>query len=61
MILEKIYNYAPVWMQKVMCTVKGWTVQRRRYAKGFFCEMERLESRKDNPEELLRKFLALAR
>lgn len=61
MFLDKIYNLAPVWMQNVMCTVKGWTVQRRRYAKGFFRELERLESRKDNPEEMLRVFLELAR
>lgn len=61
MLLEKIYNLAPAWMQNIMCTVKGWTVQRRRYARGFFLELERLEDRKDNPEEMLRDFLALAR
>lgn len=61
MWLEKIYNLMPVWGQNVMCTVKGWTVQRRRYAKGFFRELERLEDRKDDPDEMLRKFLALAR
>lgn len=61
MILEKIYNLMPVWGQNVMCTVKGWSVQRRRYGKGFFRELERLKSRRDDPAKLLQKFLALAR
>jgi hypothetical protein len=38
MILEKIYNHAPVWVQNVMCSVKGWTVDRKRFSKGFLEE-----------------------
>lgn len=26
MTLENIYNHAPIWMQNVMCSVKGWTI-----------------------------------
>lgn len=61
MILEKIYNCAPVWMQNVMCSVKGWTIGRKRYSKGFHRELERMKRHEDNPEEMLRKFLELAR
>ena len=38
MIFEKIYNHAPVWVQNVMCSVKGWTVDRKRFSKGFLEE-----------------------
>lgn len=61
LLLEKVYNFAPVWIQNVMCTIKGWAVQRRRYARGFFRELERLEARKDDSEEMLQKFLVLSR
>lgn len=61
MILEKIYNCAPVWVQNVMCSVKGWTIDRKRYSSGFHRELERMKRHEDNPEEMLRKFLELAR
>ena len=59
--LEKVYSFSPIWIQNIMCTIKGWAVQRRRYSRGFFRELERREKRKDNPEGMLRRFLALAR
>ena len=61
MILEKIYNHAPVWLQNVMCSVKGWTIDRKRFSKGFLDELRRMERRADDPDALLRDFLAEAR
>ena len=43
MDLEKIYDMAPVWVQNLMCSVKGWMIKRRRYGKGFFEELEALD------------------
>lgn len=61
MILEKIYNHAPIWVQNVMCSVKGWTIDRKRFSKGFLAELRRMERRADDPDALLRDFLAAAR
>lgn len=61
MTLEKIYNHAPIWVQNVMCSVKGWTIARKRYSKGFLRELKRVERREDDPEKMLRNFLELAR
>lgn len=60
-LLEKIYGHLPVWAQNVMCSVKGWTIDRKRYSKEFHRQLERMERREDDPEEMLRKFLVLAR
>lgn len=59
--LETIYDMAPVWVQNLMCSVKGWMIKRRRYGKGFFKELEDLENGKYKPEEELRRFLVEAR
>ena len=61
MTLENIYNHAPIWVQNVMCSVKGWTIARKRYSKGFLRELKRMERREDDPEKMLRNFLELAR
>jgi len=61
MMLQKIYDRAPVWAQNVMCSVKGWTIDRKRFSKGFLRELRRMERREDDPEKLLRDFLELAR
>lgn len=60
-MIEAIYNHSPVLVQNVMCSVKGWLIDRKRFSKGFLRELRRMEARQDNPEEMLRNFLALAR
>lgn len=42
--LQKIYDYSPVWVQNLMCSVKGWQIKRRRYGKQFYEELRKLES-----------------
>ena len=61
MILETIYNYAPIWAQNLMCSVKGWCIRRRRFGKGFFRELDRLEKRQIDPKVELKSFLSAAR
>lgn len=58
MLLEKLYNYSPAWMQNIMCSVKGWLLQKRRFGKGFFRELARLEARQIDPKAELDSFLA---
>lgn len=60
-MLETIYNHSPIFVQNVMCSVKGWLIDRKRFSKGFLRELRHLEARQDDPEEMLREFLALAR
>jgi phenylacetate-CoA ligase len=61
MALEKLYDASPVWMQNLMCSVKGWLIQRRRYNKGFFEELRKLEQREYSQENELRNFLVSAK
>ena len=61
MILETIYNHAPVWMQNLMCSVKGWQIQRRRYGSGFFHELDLLMERKIDSRKELKYFLEQVR
>ncbi len=60
-MMENIYNVAPVWLQNVMCSVKGWLVSRRRYNKDFFDQLDLFENRKINPDHELHEFLGLVR
>ena len=57
MIIEKVYNIAPVWFQNIMCSTKGWLLQRRRFGKGFFAELQKLEAGQVDPEHELSEFL----
>lgn len=57
MNLETIYNHAPIWVQNVMCSAKGWQIQKRRYGNGFFKELDLLKRHAINPDEELSKFL----
>ena len=56
-VLKKIYDTMPVWVQNLMCSVKGYTILKRRYNKSFIEELRRFESREYNPKEELRRFL----
>ncbi len=61
MNLETIYNHAPIWVQNLMCSFKGWLIYRRRYASGFFRALNLLKDRQIDSERRLRDFLKLAR
>ena len=61
MALEKLYDASPVWMQNLMCSVKGGLIQRRRYNKGFFEELRKLEQGEYSQENELRNILASAK
>lgn len=60
-MLEKIYDLSPVWMQNVMCSIKGYMINRRRYGRQFFEELEKLESRAYDPRKELCEFLRQAK
>lgn len=60
-MIEAIYNHSPIFVQNIMCSVKGWLIDRKRFSNGFLRELRRMEARQDDPEKLLRDFLELAR
>lgn len=60
-MVEKIYDLSPVWVQNAMCSIKGYMINRRRYGKQFFEELEKLESRVYDPRKELCKFLRQAK
>ena len=55
--LEKLYDMAPIWVQNLMCSVKGWQIVRRRYGKGFYSELDALENGAYAPQKELEVFL----
>jgi len=57
MSLDSIYDASPVWMQNLMCSVKGWMIQRRRYGKQFQEELSRYHAGFYNQEKELIDFL----
>ena len=57
MSLESIYNASPYWVQNVMCSVKGYLINKRRYSKAFRSELERYEKHRYNPQQELLKAL----
>ena len=59
-IFERIYDRVPVYIQNLMCSVKGWQIQRRRYNKQFFEELAKYESRAYAPAEQLTAFVKKA-
>ena len=61
MSLQKLYDLAPVWVQNLMCSIKGGHIKQRRYGKGFYKELYALEHGEYNPNEELLSFLEEAR
>lgn len=57
MVVQKIYDKAPVWMQNLMCSVKGAIIKRRRYGKQFYEELKKLEVDEYDQREELYNFL----
>lgn len=60
-VLDRIYDVSPVFFQNLMCSVKGWLIQRRRFNTQFFEELENYENRVYDPEKELIDFLYNAR
>ena len=60
-MLQLIYDIAPIWLQNVMCSVKGWTIKKRRYGKQFYSELECFEKKVYDPEVELATFLENAK
>ena len=60
-MLQKLYDKAPVWVQNIMCSVKGWLIKRRRFGHQFFSELEAFEQGKYNSENELESFLEIAK
>lgn len=57
MNLQQLYDHSPVWTQNLMCSLKGWQIQRRRYGSAFHRAMVAYESRTIDPaKRLLRLF-----
>lgn len=59
--LQGLYDKAPVWVQNLMCSMKGYMINRRRYGKQFFEELEKLESKSYDPRKELCDFLRQAK
>ncbi len=59
-MLQQFYDKAPVWVQNLMCSIKGWVIKRRRYGERFYTELKAFEQRKYNPTVELESFLELA-
>ena len=45
-----------MWLQNLMCSVKGWTIVRRRYGKEFFRLLSEYENHSIDAEEELQRF-----
>lgn len=60
-LIEQLYDLAPVAVQNLMCSVKGWLIQKRRYNAQFFEELQKLEFREYSPQKELADFLHKAR
>lgn len=56
-VLDRIYDASPVFFQNIMCSVKGWLIQRRRFNDHFFEELKKYEKRVYDPEKELIDFL----
>lgn len=59
--LQGIYDKAPVWVQNLMCSVKGAFIKRRRYGKQFYEELRKLEDGEYDQRKELYAFLTQAR
>ena len=56
-VLDRIYDASPAFFQNIMCSVKGWLIQRRRFNDHFFEELKKYEKRVYDPEKELIDFL----
>lgn len=56
-MITEIYNLSPVWVQNLMCSIKGWFIQRRRFGKSFHIELLRYNQGYYNQRKELVRFL----
>lgn len=56
-LLDIVYKYTPIWFQNLMCSVKGWMIQRRRYNKNFYVELGKFEREEYSQDKELVDFL----
>lgn len=56
-MLQDLYDKMPYYVQNLMCTIKGWIIQHRRYGNGFYRELEAYEKKEYKFEEELTSFL----
>lgn len=56
-VLDRIYDTSPAFFQNIMCSVKGWLIQRRRFNDQFFEELKKYKDRDYDPEKELINFL----
>lgn len=56
--IEKLYNSSPVWLQNVICSAKGYLINRRRYGKGFYEALSEYEQNGMTHEQRLHNFLS---
>ena len=61
MNLQVLYDKTPVWVQNIMCSVKGYLIKRRRYGKQFYEELHNLEAGVYDPRTELCDFLRQAK
>ncbi len=60
-VITKLYDSSPVFVQNIMCSVKGWSIKRRRYNSDFYKELEMYENHAYHPRKELCDFLKRAR
>lgn len=60
-MLQQFYDKAPVWVQNLMCSVKGGIIKRRRYGEQFYSELTAFEQGQYNPTAELKSFLEFAK
>lgn len=58
--LTKIYDQSPVFIQNIMCSVKGWMIKKRRFNKGFYKELAMYESHAVDSKKELVAFLSMS-
>jgi phenylacetate-CoA ligase len=49
--LENFYQRLPITLQQLACNLHGWRIQRSRYAKAFWTELETVEARGRKSQE----------
>lgn len=56
-MMQKIYDKSPVFIQNLMCSGQGWLIKRRRYNKAFYKELDFYLKHKADGVVLLDMFL----
>ena len=60
-VLNRIYYKLPVCLQNVMCGIKGYLVNKRRYNKKFYQYLKLYENKNVIPVDELKHFLQEAK